>query len=97
MKVRLDFIDSTWYGKVIEVDENCVYKIDGQSAMNMLFEQEHGKHSNTIMFYKREDIPCIHQQAESNMRVHVFASDNFSWFFISKDYLLKVLGVVSNV
>lgn len=65
--------------------------------MNMLFEQEHGEYSSIIMFYKREDTACIHQQAEDHMRVHVFASDNFSWYYIYKDYLLKVLGVVSNV
>lgn len=95
MKVRLEFIDSTWYGKVIEADENCIYKIDGQSAMNMLFEQEQGEHSGIIMLYKREDVPCIPMQADSHLRMYVFASDNFSWYYISKEYLLRVLGVIN--
>lgn len=91
MRVRLDFIDNTWRGKVVEVDEHCIYKIDGQSAMNMLFEQEQGEHDNILIFYKREDIPSIYKQAGSHLQVDTFASDNFSWYYIHKEYLIRVL------
>ena len=92
MKVKLSFIDDKWYGKVIKVDSTKCVKICGEGAMNMLFEQEHDRgHRNIVILYKREDIPSILTQAESSLTINTFASENFSWYFINKDYLSGIL------
>lgn len=96
MKVKLSFIDDRWYGKSIKVDPSNCIKICGEGAMNMLFEQEHdGGHRNIVIFYKREDIPPILIQAESSLTINTFASENFSWYFINKDYLNNLLKLLN--
>lgn len=94
MKVKLSFIDDKWYGKVIRVDPTRCAKICGEGAMNMLFEQEHGEHRNVVIFYKRGDIPSVLNQAESSLTVNTFSSENFSWYFINKDYLNSLLHTI---
>lgn len=93
MKVKLSFIDDRWCGEVIDVDsDNCI-KIDGESAMNMLFEQQHGEHCNIVIFYKREDLPTILHQADGHLSIDTFASEDFSWYFIYKDFLKLILDI----
>lgn len=95
MKLKVEFVDNTWYGKTVEVSDVYVTKLCGQSAMNMLFEQDEDyqhKSNNFIVIHKRNDLDHIPKTTDSAMSVSAFASDNFDWYCVDKEYLLEVLN-----
>ena len=94
MKIYVEFVGNVWYGRKVEVSDMFVTKLCGQSAMNMLFEQDEDtthKSNNFVVISHRNDLPYIAKTSGSHMNVSAFASDNFDWYCVDKEYLIEVL------
>ena len=94
MKIYVEFVGNVWYGRKVEVSGMFVTKLCGQSAMNMLFEQDEDtihKSNNFVVISHRNDLPYIAKTSGSHMNVSAFASDNFDWYCVDKEYLIEVL------
>ena len=94
MKIYVEFVGNVWYGRKVEVSDMFVTKLCGQSAMNMLFEQDEyttHKSNNFVVISHRNDLPYIAKTSGSHMSVSAFASDNFDWYCVDKEYLIEVL------
>ena len=94
MKLHVEFIGETYYNQYIEVNDMFITKLCGQSAMNMLFEQDEDtihKSNNFVVISHRNDLPYIAKTSGSHMSVSAFASDNFDWYCVDKEYLIEVL------
>ena len=94
MKIYVEFVGNVWYGRKVEVSDMFVTKLCGQSAMNMLFEQDEDtnhKSNNFVVISHRNDLPYITKTSGSHMSVSAFASDNFDWYCVDKEYLIEVL------
>ena len=94
MKIYVEFVGNVWYGRKVEVSDMFVTKLCGQSAMNMLFEQDEDtnhKSNNFVVISHRNDLPYIAKTSGSHMSVSAFASDNFDWYCVDKEYLIEVL------
>ena len=99
MKIYVEFVGNVWYGRKVEVSDMFVTKLCGQSAMNMLFEQDEDtnhKSNNFVVISHRNDLPYITKTSGSHMNVSAFASDNFDWYYVDKEYLLEVLEGETN-
>lgn len=99
MELYVDFIDDTYYDKHVEVNDIYVTKLCGQSAMNMLFEQEEDddhKSNNFVIISQRCDLPYKAKTTGAYMSVSNFTSDNFLWYCIDKEYLLEIVKGESN-
>ena len=99
MKLKVEFVDNTWYGKTVEVLDVYITKLCGQSAMNMLFEQREDpnhKSNNVVIISHRNDLPYMAKTSGANMSVWAFVSDNFDWYYVDKEYLLEVLEGETN-
>ncbi len=44
----------------------------------------------------RNDLPYIAKTSGSHMSISAFASDNFDWYCVDKEYLLEVLEGETN-
>ena len=94
MKIYVEFVGNVWYGRKVEVSDMFVTKLCGQSAMNMLFEQDEDtnhKSNNSVVISHRNDLPYIAKTSGSHMNVSAFASDNFDWYCVDKEDLIEVL------
>ena len=94
MVIYVEFCGNVWYGRKVEVSDMFVTKLSGQSAMNMLFEQDEDtihKSNNFVVISHRNDLPYITKTSGSHMSVSAFASDNFDWYCVDKEYLIEVL------
>ena len=94
MKIYVEFVGNVWYGRKVEVSDTFVTKLCGQSAMNMLFEQDEDtnhKSNNYVVISHRNDLPYIAKTSGSHRNVSAFASDNFDWYCVDKEYLIEVL------
>ena len=99
MKLHVEFIGETYYNQYIEVNDMFITKLCGQSAMNMLFEQDEDtthKSNNFVVISHRNDLPYIAKTSGSHMSVSALASDNFDWYYVDKEYLLEVLEGETN-
>lgn len=99
MKIYVEFVGNVWYGRKVEVSDMFVTKLCGQSAMNMLFEQDEDtnhKSNNFVVISHRNDLPYIAKTSGSHMNVSAFASDKFEWYCVDKEYLLEVLEGETN-
>lgn len=58
----------------------------------MLFEQDadslHNS-NNFVVLFNRNDLPFMTKTDCSAMQVSAFASDNFNWFYVDKEYLME--------
>ena len=94
MKLRVEFVGDAYYNRRIEINDMFITKLCGQSAMNMLFEQDEDtthKSNNFVVISHRNDLPYIAKTSGSHMSVSAFASDNFDWYCVDKEYLIEVL------
>lgn len=94
MKLEVEFVDNTWYGKTVEVLDVYITELCGQSAMNILFEQDEDdqhKSNDFVVIHKRNDLNYTLKTTDSAMSVSAFASDNFVWYCVDKEYLIEVL------
>ena len=99
MRLKVEFVGNTWYGKTVEVLDIYITKLCGQSAMNILFEQDEDlqhKSNNFVVISHRNDLPYIAKTSGSHMSISAFASDNFDWYCVDKEYLLEVLEGETN-
>ena len=99
MKLKVEFVDNTWYGKTVEVLDVYITELCGQSAMNILFEQDEDdqhKSNNFVVIHKRNDLNYTLKTTDSAMSVSTFASDKFDWYYVDKEYLLEVLEGETN-
>ena len=99
MKLKVEFVDNTWYGKTVEVLDVYITELCGQSAMNILFEQDEDdqhKSNNFVVIHKRNDLNYTLKTTDSAMSVSAFASDNLDWYYVDKEYLLEVLEGETN-
>ena len=87
IKAHIGFIGDSWYGKVVDIDCSVLYKIDGQSAMNMLFEQADGGHNNIVILHAK--VGDILRTSDSSLQVDFFTSDEVVWYYILKQYLMN--------
>lgn len=99
MKVLIDFIGTEYVGKKIDVLDQYLWKLDGESAMMILFNQEYEplhKDHNLLIVYERTDIPYTLKTCGSRMSVNVFASPKLKWYCIDKEYVQSVLEGKTN-
>ena len=99
MKIYVEFVGNVWYGRKVDVSGMFVTKLCGQSAMNMLFEQDEDdqhKSNNFVVIHKRNDLNYTLKTTDSAMSVSAFASDKFDWYYVDKEYLLEVLEGETN-
>lgn len=95
MKLKVEFVDNKWYGEVVDVLDIYVTKLCGQSAMNMLFEQEEDyqhKSNSFVVISKHNESNSVAKTSGSHMTVSSFTSDDFDWYYVDKEYLLEVLN-----
>lgn len=95
MKIYVEFIGNVWYGRKVEVSDMFVTKLCGQSAMNMLFEQDEDnqhKSNNFVVISHRNDMPYVAKTSGGHMQVSAFTSHRFDWYCIDKEYILEVLN-----
>lgn len=87
LKAHIGFIDDSWYGRAVGLDHTMLYKIDGQSAMNMLFEQADGGHNNIVILHAK--VGDVLRTSDSSLQVDFFTSDEVVWHYVLKQYLMN--------
>lgn len=95
MKIYIQWVDNKHTHKNIEVNPVYVKQVSGFEAMNILFNQENcldHKDNYNVVLFDRTDLIITPRTACSTMAISTFASNNFLWYVIDKEYVYEVLN-----
>lgn len=96
MRIYVDWIGDYYINKCVEVEDFTVASISGFEAMEILFDQCVDKnmmnYSYVVIFYRKDLGDMLPQTAHPSFAVDCFASSNFVWAKIDREYLEKLIG-----
>lgn len=96
MRIYVDWIGIHYINKRIDVEDSQVEKICGWDAMGILFDQclncDLDSDKYIVLFYRKDLDGMLPQTAHASFAVDCFASNNFSWAKIDREYLEKLIG-----
>lgn len=96
MRIYVDWIDDHYINKRIEVEDSQVVVICGFEAMRILFDQclhyDLDSDKYVVLFYRKDLDGMLTQTAHPSFAIDCFASNNFSWAKIDREYLEKLIG-----
>lgn len=96
MKIYIDWIGEHYINKRVEVEDSKVEAICGWDAMGILFDQclhyDLDSDKYIVIFYRKDLGDMLPQTAHASFAVDCFASHNFAWAKIDREYLEKLIG-----
>lgn len=96
MRIYVDCIGDRYINKRVELEDSKVEAICGYDAMGILFDQclYNNLDSNdwVVLFFRKDLGNTLPQTARTSFPVVYFASNNFSWAKINREYLEKLTG-----
>lgn len=96
MRIYVDWIGDHYIDKRIEVEDSQVVAISGFEAMEILFDccidKNMMNYSYVVLFCRKDLGGMIPQTAHPSFAVDCFASKNFVWAKVHREYLDKLIG-----
>lgn len=98
MRIYVDLVGDHYINKRIEVEDSQVETICGWDAMGILFDQclhcDLDSDKYFVVFYRKDLDGMLPQTAHPSFAVDCFASSNFVWAKIDREYLEKLIGEI---